>query len=870
MAKFNDKISTILSGQLPEFVVTDHPKFAEFLKVYYQLLESSELSVTSVKSTEGILLETETAQANNLVLNASAKGSARTSLDAGDKVIFETFSGTEYGKFERGETVTGQTSNATAVVLTEDLDTGRLFISAQDKFITGEIVVGGSSNAYATIDNYKPNPVNNIADLVNFRDPDGVISNFLSNFRDEFLATLPDTLANNVNKRSLIKNVKSLYRSKGTNRGHEIFFRILFNEESQTFYPREQILRISDGKYDTLKVLRVIADIGDTTELVGRTITGADSKAYAVVENVTNFQIGSDTVTEFILNSDSIQGTFTIGESIQGSASDEDDWYIKATITGIPGTKILTNDGALNETSDTIKVVAGGIGAIFNIDEVGSGGITDVVINNKGSNYEVGDKLVFDNTGTGGLNASGFVRVVNGGIVDQNNSKDDATGVEDQIVLEEGTMAGDQYFGNSIMQEKSTGAGTIEKIFLIYNGTGYTSLPSVTITSTLGANGSVNAWGDEIGRIVALKTIELGKKYQDAPSPPILEFYNSCVLTGVTGLFTVGLSCTVSGGSGTIVSYNTSTNVLRIKNITGAFTEGQVLSADSGGSGTISKIDVATANVNVVSIADTDGKFINEDGKISEVTMKVQDSRYYQDFSYVLKVASSISVWRDAFKKTMHTAGFYFTGQVDITSRLDVRGSLPLVGAVSGRTEVEIPLIAILNTLFSVIFGRRLGTIDDGTSLRPKAHEAGAIDLDHNTNEHFEANQRDITLIRPGLEIDYLSRKRATIGGQFVKAGYAYAGPKWGTLNKYANTIFNTSVGGTGHTFEQLNNLKVFGTRTSLDGQGGVFLMSSHPEGQKVKMNLAFPSFLTYSNNEFSNTVTNFSQTGPTFDDTTP
>jgi len=430
-------------------------------------------------------------------------------------------------------------------------------------------------------------------------------------------------------------------------------------------------------------------------------------------------------------------------------------------------------------------------------------------------------------------------------------------------------MAADPYFGNSIMQELGTGTGTIEKVFLTYSGTGYTSLPGVTITSSGGSTGSVNAWGDEIGRIIALKTIELGKKYQDAPSPPVLEFYNSCVLTGVSGAFTVGQSCTVSGGQGTIVSYNTSTNVLRIKNITGAFTEGQLLSADSGGSGTIAKIDVATANVNVVSVSDTDGQFINEDGKLSEVTMKVQDSRYYQDFSYVLKVASSIAVWRDAFKKTMHTAGFYFTGQVDITNRLSAKGSLPLVGAVSGRTEVEIPLIAILNTLFSVIFGRRLGTIDDGTSLRAKPLEPGAIDLDHNTNEHFEANQRDVTLTRPGLTIDYLSRKRATIGGQFVKAGYAYAGPKWGTLNKYANTIFNTSIGGTGHTFEQLNNLKVFGTRTSLDGQGGVFLMSSHPEGQKVKMALAFPSFLTYSSNEFSNTVTNFSQTGPTFDDTT-
>ena len=256
MAKFNDKISNLLSNQLPEYVVSDHPKFKDFLKVYYQLLESAEVSVTSVKSTEGILLETETNQANNLVLDASRLDTARTSLDAGDKIIFETYSGTEYGKFTRGETITGQTSNATAVVLTEDLGNGRLFISSQNKLIKGEIIVGGSSNAYATVNNYKPNPVNNIVDLVKFRDPDGTIDQFLSNFRDEFLQTLPEALANGVDKRSLIKNVKQLYRSKGSSRAHEVFFRLLFNEDSQTFYPREQLLRLSDGKYDTLKVLR--------------------------------------------------------------------------------------------------------------------------------------------------------------------------------------------------------------------------------------------------------------------------------------------------------------------------------------------------------------------------------------------------------------------------------------------------------------------------------------------------------------------------------------------------------------------------------------------------------------------------------------
>ena len=38
------KFQRYLTAQLPEFVVADHPKFAEFLKTYYQLLESAELS----------------------------------------------------------------------------------------------------------------------------------------------------------------------------------------------------------------------------------------------------------------------------------------------------------------------------------------------------------------------------------------------------------------------------------------------------------------------------------------------------------------------------------------------------------------------------------------------------------------------------------------------------------------------------------------------------------------------------------------------------------------------------------------------------------------------------------------------------------
>ena len=60
--------------------------------------------------------------------------------------------------------------------------------------------------------------------------------------------------------------------------------------------------------------------------------------------------------------------------------------------------------------------------------------------------------------------------------------------------------------------------------------------------------------------------------------------------------------------------------------------------------------------------SDTNGAFINEDGHISDDAMRIQDSLYYQDFSYVIKVGRAINDWRDSFKKTMHTSGFYFTG----------------------------------------------------------------------------------------------------------------------------------------------------------------------------------------------------------------
>jgi len=58
-------------------------------------------------------------------------------------------------------------------------------------------------------------------------------------------------------------------------------------------------------------------------------------------------------------------------------------------------------------------------------------------------------------------------------------------------------------------------------------------------------------------------------------------------------------------------------------------------------------------------------RWTSDDGKLS-VKKFIQDSRYYQSFSYVIKTGQTIEKWRDAVKKLLHPAGFGFFGQVVI------------------------------------------------------------------------------------------------------------------------------------------------------------------------------------------------------------
>ena len=51
MAKFTKKITNLIDQQVPEFVLSDHPKFLEFVKTYFKFMESAEIIVDNIELT---------------------------------------------------------------------------------------------------------------------------------------------------------------------------------------------------------------------------------------------------------------------------------------------------------------------------------------------------------------------------------------------------------------------------------------------------------------------------------------------------------------------------------------------------------------------------------------------------------------------------------------------------------------------------------------------------------------------------------------------------------------------------------------------------------------------------------------------------
>ena len=467
--KLTTKVSSLISGQTPDFVQADHPLFIKFLKDYYRFLEAGRLTVTA--TIQNIVQETVS---TNYILQ-----------EDGERTLAESSS----GKFINGETITGGTSNATATILVEDSRNKHLYITSQQLFITGETITGGTSGSTATVDEYRANPVQNIQQLLEYGNTDTTIFDFLEKLRLSFMAGIPNSLANGTSKRNLIKSIKDLYASKGTTEAIKLFSRLFLGEEAEVLLPNKFIMKPSDGDFRQKTIIRASADSGVFgSEIIGQVITGATSGATAVVETSLDFQQASVGISE--LQVANLSGTFSDGEKIT-AVSTTRDLEVGFTIRPIVSSGTVTSAGILHANNEDITLESiGNENAVIKVGSIGRGSVNGVEVDNAGEKYEVGETITFTpvSADTDVESASGFISMVGGGIQLETGTLDDSSLTDDAIILESGTTTHLEPF--SIILEQITTDN--------FKGDGSTTVFTLTNLST--TTDTITVFVDDVER----------------------------------------------------------------------------------------------------------------------------------------------------------------------------------------------------------------------------------------------------------------------------------------------------------------------------------------------------------------------------------
>ena len=220
--------------------------------------------------------------------------------------------------------------------------------------------------------------------LPDYRDIDTTVDEFILQFKEKYLKNIQFDTA--TNKELLVKNSLDLYRSKGTERSIDLFFKLVYGTAAEVRYPADNILRVSDGIWERPEYLEITHNRYNI-DYVGKQIIGAISGATAFVEKFIRRRTSAGYVD--ILYISGRAGEFNNGEVI--------------------GLNI--NNQPLFDRTKRSKLV---------------GSIKRVVLQDRSRNFRVGDIVTFEGTQNG---QGGIARV---------ESVSEATGIVDFIFVDGG------------------------------------------------------------------------------------------------------------------------------------------------------------------------------------------------------------------------------------------------------------------------------------------------------------------------------------------------------------------------------------------------------------------------------------------------
>ena len=131
-----------------------------------------------------------------------------------------------------------------------------------------------------------------------------------------FIKELPAVITGDL--RFIIKHIKDLYRTKGTERGIKLFFRLSFNDSPEIFVPGTRLFRPSDSRFNRPDIIEIFLGDGNNFETLnkfqGKEIFGSLSGASAITKSVFKKRINGKNF--FYIELDNVQGSFRTGDKV--------------------------------------------------------------------------------------------------------------------------------------------------------------------------------------------------------------------------------------------------------------------------------------------------------------------------------------------------------------------------------------------------------------------------------------------------------------------------------------------------------------------------------------------------------------------------
>lgn len=186
--------------------------------------------------------------------------------------------------------------------------------------------------------------------LSEYRDIDETLDEFIGNFKDKYLPLFRfDT---KTDKRTIVKHVLDLYRAKGTDRGIDLFFKLVYGTPAETYYPATDLFRLSDNTWLKRNYLEINhTPIND--QFPGKKVIGKDSGATAFVEKYVIRKLENDYA--YLLYVSDIVGNFKTGEQIYYAGSTQE---IIPVVVGSLTTLDVTSGGEQFAVGDIVDVVS--------------------------------------------------------------------------------------------------------------------------------------------------------------------------------------------------------------------------------------------------------------------------------------------------------------------------------------------------------------------------------------------------------------------------------------------------------------------------------------------------------------------------------